>query len=422
MDGLPGSPPKPPFESGQASLLRRPFAVLAGRGGGIVFAEVLHPRRQLVVDQRGQHLLELQEEPLARLVAVGVHVECEVLRGVGPCELCQHPGVGGREQGGAWYGYCLVSCREHSPAVGAAFGNEELVAGAQQPQHGQVVDAATRASWKHESRYAAVLAVVEVAVLYARKSAVGGVVWYLQPGRALAVAPRGESAPGAPRGSSMRSLNRKLRASSPRLGVFQVALVSVEHRTALAAWRPGLYSWWMMLCSSASHRHASLKSLPRCRITKSIVPPDAPQTKHLKVLRATLNERLGWRSSWKGHRLLCRSTCSPSRPATPSMGSSRSCWSWFLSIAFQIFFGFGVEAGLVGKVDEFAVYPHSQLTLGCRSCLLPRLGRSASSCGSVERVLGHVVEHVFRCCWASAVLFVAFFSMSPNTWNLLHRS
>ena len=127
--------------------------------------------------QTGQYAAQLQEEPLARDIAVGVHVQAY---GVPLVQLGQYAGVAVAEQGGAWYGYCLVSCREHSPAVGAAFGNEELVAGAQQPQHGQVVDAATRASWKHESRYAlGGAAVVEVAVLYACERSVGVEVGYL---------------------------------------------------------------------------------------------------------------------------------------------------------------------------------------------------------------------------------------------------
>ena len=41
----------------------------------IVLAKVFAAKRQLVVHQRGQHLLQLQEETFARLVAIGVHVE-----------------------------------------------------------------------------------------------------------------------------------------------------------------------------------------------------------------------------------------------------------------------------------------------------------------------------------------------------------
>ena len=41
----------------------------------VVGAEVLAAGRQLVMHQGGQHLAQLQEEPFARRVAVGVHVE-----------------------------------------------------------------------------------------------------------------------------------------------------------------------------------------------------------------------------------------------------------------------------------------------------------------------------------------------------------
>ena len=41
----------------------------------VIFTIVLAAWGQLVMHQRGQHLLKLQEEPFARLVAVGIHVE-----------------------------------------------------------------------------------------------------------------------------------------------------------------------------------------------------------------------------------------------------------------------------------------------------------------------------------------------------------
>lgn len=43
--------------------------------GQIVLAEVLAAQRQLMMLQVGQEALQLKEETLARLVAVGVHVE-----------------------------------------------------------------------------------------------------------------------------------------------------------------------------------------------------------------------------------------------------------------------------------------------------------------------------------------------------------
>ena len=41
----------------------------------VILPKVLAPQRQLMMHERGQHLLQLEEEPLARLVAVGIHVE-----------------------------------------------------------------------------------------------------------------------------------------------------------------------------------------------------------------------------------------------------------------------------------------------------------------------------------------------------------
>ena len=43
----------------------------------VVVAEVLAVGWQLVVDERGQHLLQLQEEPFAGGIAVGKHVKRE---------------------------------------------------------------------------------------------------------------------------------------------------------------------------------------------------------------------------------------------------------------------------------------------------------------------------------------------------------
>jgi hypothetical protein len=44
--------------------------------------------------------------------------------------------------------------------------------------------------------------------------------------------------------------------------------------------------------SSASHLHASVKLMFWYLITKSIVPPDAPHTKHRQVFLLTLNDKL----------------------------------------------------------------------------------------------------------------------------------
>ena len=50
-------------------------SILLPLRGQIVLAEVLAAQGQLMVLQAGQVALQLQEEALARLVAVGVHVE-----------------------------------------------------------------------------------------------------------------------------------------------------------------------------------------------------------------------------------------------------------------------------------------------------------------------------------------------------------
>ena len=51
----------------------------SGRGMGvgllIVFAEILTPFRQLMMHERGQHLLQLKEQPFSGSIAVGVHVK-----------------------------------------------------------------------------------------------------------------------------------------------------------------------------------------------------------------------------------------------------------------------------------------------------------------------------------------------------------
>ena len=50
-------------------------SILLPLHGQIVLAEVLAAQRQLMMLQVGQEPLQLKEETLARLVAVGVHVE-----------------------------------------------------------------------------------------------------------------------------------------------------------------------------------------------------------------------------------------------------------------------------------------------------------------------------------------------------------
>ena len=105
----------------------------------IPLAHILAAHGQLVVLQRGQHLLELHEEAFAWSVAVGIHVE----RCAEPLlQPLKHQLVVVAQKRGRWYGYRLVSGREHSPAVACALGDVEWLPGAQHGRDGQVVDGA----------------------------------------------------------------------------------------------------------------------------------------------------------------------------------------------------------------------------------------------------------------------------------------
>ena len=105
----------------------------------IPLAHILAAHGQLVVLQRGQHLLELHEEAFARSVAVGIHVE----RCAEPLlQPLKRQLVVVAQKRGRWYGYRLVSGREHSPAVACALGDVEWLPGAQHGRDGQVVDGA----------------------------------------------------------------------------------------------------------------------------------------------------------------------------------------------------------------------------------------------------------------------------------------
>ena len=77
----------PPLWRDKAGLL------LNKRGlsdGEIILAEVLATGWQLVVLQRGQQLFQLQEQPFARLVAVGIHVEVGFKLQVAGFKLVSH--------------------------------------------------------------------------------------------------------------------------------------------------------------------------------------------------------------------------------------------------------------------------------------------------------------------------------------------
>ena len=169
----------------------------------VILAEVLAIGRQLLVDQRRQHLLQLKEESFAWGVAVGEHVELNgpgtvpaVSSGAdyrGPVpNVLEQLDVLMREQRGRGDGDGLMTSREHSPAVGAAFGNKELFTWLQQVQYWQVVDAALSPLRKAEARQSAL---DKVAVLHAHQLALAVVIWYLQPWHALTVFPRRQPTP-----------------------------------------------------------------------------------------------------------------------------------------------------------------------------------------------------------------------------------
>ena len=89
--------------------------------------------------QRGQHLPQLQEQSFAGHVVVGPHLEpsSKFLT-----QSFKQFLILPTEKRGRRDGYRLVTCREHSPAVGAPLGDEERLAGSEQVQHGPVLDAA----------------------------------------------------------------------------------------------------------------------------------------------------------------------------------------------------------------------------------------------------------------------------------------
>lgn len=70
----------------------------------------------------------------------------------------------------------------------------------------------------------------------------------------------------------------------------------------------------------ASQQHAGMNSSPRTFITREMVFPCSPHTKHLNVFLPRWKESDGCLSSWKGQRHLCLYTLSPSASATCSIG------------------------------------------------------------------------------------------------------
>ena len=184
----------------------------------------------------GHHLLQLQEQALAGLVAVGVHVESRRSRGRKRGQLLL---VLLREQGDRGYGDGFVACREHGPAVGAAFCYVERLAGAEQVEHGQVVDATFRAAGEAEPWHCAPH---EVAVLHAHQLALAAVVGDLQPADALLVAPRGEAAPADHSRVESALIEEKAARGLVEEGVLEVAgvVAGIEWSLLLPFWGEGL--------------------------------------------------------------------------------------------------------------------------------------------------------------------------------------
>ena len=130
--------------------------------GEVVVAEVLAVGWQLVVLERGQNLLQLQEEALTGGVAVGEHVEGVTgtvpavssgadYRGTVP-QMLEQLHVLFSQQRGRGDGDGLVTSREHRPAVAAALGDIERLTRSEPVQHRQIVDAALRPLRETEAR------------------------------------------------------------------------------------------------------------------------------------------------------------------------------------------------------------------------------------------------------------------------------
>ena len=114
----------------------------------VVVAEVFAVRWQLVVYQIWQDFLQLKEESFAGLIVIGPHLKAnrEFIS-----ESLKKFQIFFIQQRCRRDGYCLMSCREHGPAVGATFGDIEFIARLQQVQDGQVVDGALRTLREAES-------------------------------------------------------------------------------------------------------------------------------------------------------------------------------------------------------------------------------------------------------------------------------
>ena len=101
-----------------------------------------------MVHQRGQNLLELQEEAFARCILIRKHVEFHLILTL---DISQQLLILGFEKRGRRNGYRLMSGRKHRPAVAASLRNKQPLARFQSPYHRQVVDGASGTIGKAES-------------------------------------------------------------------------------------------------------------------------------------------------------------------------------------------------------------------------------------------------------------------------------
>ena len=191
-----------------------------------------------MVLQAWQDLLQWEEESFAWGVAVGVHVKPHprpLSRGRGGKGLKELVEDGLREEGGGGDGDGFVTCREHGPAVGRAFGDEERLAHSQPVQYGQIVDAASGAAGEAEAKTPSnspFRGRTQVAVLHADEFALLVVVGDLEPVRALAVAEGVESAPTDDARVELPFVEEELAGFCVQKRVLEILLVtrSVEGR------------------------------------------------------------------------------------------------------------------------------------------------------------------------------------------------
>lgn len=101
-----------------------------------------------MMDERGQNLLELQEESFSRRIPVGKHVPFHSERFA---DMGEHIPVLRFEKRGRRNSNSLIPGRKHRPAVATTLRDEKLFSRRQQIQHLQIVDSALAAVGKSES-------------------------------------------------------------------------------------------------------------------------------------------------------------------------------------------------------------------------------------------------------------------------------